>query len=209
MLRSRYKSVNFGARGHHTGRPKHTQTDPGLFTGACAPIARRLLSIHVYAIVYSIVRSMQYVSGPRRRSYCRPSLRVGRPLPGLQTQHPNPKTSRETGILLPNNQRQHRTSHAPTDVLSLRVCVNYCAPCQPLVRAFSGWIRYQPPTTTWNKPPAAKRRRRTMHARALPSEEERPEKVLRTLTPKPRPESGLDCLMCAIFARQRSNPATQ
>jgi len=29
----------------------------------------------------------------------------------------------ETGILLPNNQRQHRTSHAPKDVLPLRVCV--------------------------------------------------------------------------------------
>ena len=34
---------------------------------------------------------------------------------------------RETGILLPNNQqRQHRTSHAPKDVLSLRTCANYC-----------------------------------------------------------------------------------
>jgi len=28
----------------------------------------------------------------------------------------------ETGILLPNNQRQHRTSHAPKDVLPLRIC---------------------------------------------------------------------------------------
>ena len=28
---------------------------------------------------------------------------------------------RETGILLPNNQRQHRTSHAPKDVLPLRI----------------------------------------------------------------------------------------
>ena len=36
----------------------------------------------------------------------------------------------ETGILLPNNQRQHRTSHAPKDVLPLRICANYCAPCQ-------------------------------------------------------------------------------
>ena len=27
---------------------------------------------------------------------------------------------------------------------------------------------------------------------------------LRTLTWKPRPESGLDCLICAIFARQRT-----
>jgi len=34
---------------------------------------------------------------------------------------------RETGILLPNNQRQHRTSHAPKDVLPLRICANYGA----------------------------------------------------------------------------------
>ena len=40
----------------------------------------------------------------------------------------------ETGILLPNNQRQHRTSHAAKDVLPLRICANYCAPCQPLLR---------------------------------------------------------------------------
>ena len=39
-------------------------------------------------------------------------------------------SSRETGILLPNNQRQHRTSHALKDVLPLRTCANYCAPCQ-------------------------------------------------------------------------------
>jgi len=31
---------------------------------------------------------------------------------------------RETGILLPNNQRQHRTSHAPKDMLPLRKCAN-------------------------------------------------------------------------------------
>ena len=51
----------------------------------------------------------------------------------------------QTGISLPNSQRQHRTSHAPKDVLPLRKCVNYCAPCQPLVRDFSGWIRSPPP----------------------------------------------------------------
>jgi len=28
----------------------------------------------------------------------------------------------ETGISFPNNQRQHRTSHAPKDVLPLRIC---------------------------------------------------------------------------------------
>jgi hypothetical protein len=30
-------------------------------------------------------------------------------------------------------------------------------------------------------------------------------KVLRTSTCKPRPESGLDCLICAIFSRHRSS----
>ena len=40
------------------------------------------------------------------------------------------RTGRETAILLPNNQRQHRTSHAPKDVLPVRICANYCAPCQ-------------------------------------------------------------------------------
>ena len=37
-------------------------------------------------------------------------------------------------------------------------------------------------------------------AAPLPSEDE---SVLRTLTWKPRPGSGLDCLTCATFARQR------
>jgi len=55
--------------------------------------------------------------------------------------------NRETGILLPNNQRQHRTRHAPKDVMPLRICANYCAPCQPLLRAFPGWIRSPPPTS--------------------------------------------------------------
>ena len=35
--------------------------------------------------------------------------------------------SRKNGILLPNNQRQHRTSHAPEDVLPLRIYADYCA----------------------------------------------------------------------------------
>jgi hypothetical protein len=56
--------------------------------------------------------------------------------------------ARETGILLPNNQRQHRTSHAPKNVLPLRICAKYCAPCQPLLRAFHGWIR-SPALTYW------------------------------------------------------------
>ena len=38
---------------------------------------------------------------------------------------------RENGISLPNNQRRHRTSHAPKDVLTLRICADYCAPCLP------------------------------------------------------------------------------
>ena len=39
--------------------------------------------------------------------------------------------------------------------------------------------------------------------RPLPSEEETAEKVCRNLTVKPRPESGIDWLMCGILARQR------
>ena len=52
------------------------------------------------------------------------------PFPVLQRYHCYP----ETGTLMPNNQRQHRISHAPKDVLPLRICANYCAPCQPLLR---------------------------------------------------------------------------
>ena len=36
----------------------------------------------------------------------------------------NPAPIPETGILVPNNQRQYRTSHAPKDVLPLRRPVN-------------------------------------------------------------------------------------
>ena len=52
---------------------------------------------------------------------------------------------RETGILLPNNQRQHRISHAPKDVPPLRICANYCAPFQEnksLVSAFVSTSHY-------------------------------------------------------------------
>ena len=60
--------------------------------------------------------------------------------------------------LLPNNQHQHRTSHAPNKVLPLRLCANYPAACQPLLRAFSGWIRSPPPSiaihpTATHRPP--------------------------------------------------------
>ena len=34
---------------------------------------------------------------------------------------------RETGILLPSNQRQHRTSHAPKNVVPVHICAYYCA----------------------------------------------------------------------------------
>ena len=30
-------------------------------------------------------------------------------------------------------------------------CASYCAPCQPLLRAFSGWIRSPPPTVGINQ----------------------------------------------------------
>ena len=38
-------------------------------------------------------------------------------------------SQRETGISLPNNQRQHRTSHSPEDVLPLRICVLRACRC--------------------------------------------------------------------------------
>ena len=38
----------------------------------------------------------------------------------------------------------------------------------------------------------------------LPSDKGTTSEVSRTLTYKPRPESGLYCLICAMFARQRS-----
>ena len=47
--------------------------------------------------------------------------------------HAETLCERETGILLPNNLRQHRTSHALNDVLPLRICADHCSPCQPRV----------------------------------------------------------------------------
>ena len=38
----------------------------------------------------------------------------------------------------------------------------------------------------------------------LPSEEGTTRKILRVFTCKPRAESGLDCLVCAMFARRRT-----
>jgi len=58
--------------------------------------------------------------------------------------------SGDIGILLPNNQRQHHT--LPNNQRQNRRmccpthCASYCAPCPPLLRAFSGWIRSPPPT---------------------------------------------------------------
>ena len=52
----------------------------------------------------------------------------------------------KTDVVLPNNRRQHRTSHAPNDVLPLRICANYCVSCQPLLRAFpNGFDLHLPP----------------------------------------------------------------
>ena len=53
--------------------------------------------------------------------------------PKLQGSTPPAQADVETGILLPNNQRQHRTSQAPKDVVPSRICADYCAPCQALV----------------------------------------------------------------------------
>jgi len=57
-------------------------------------------------------------------------------------------------ILLPNHQRQHRTVHVLKDVLPSTHCARYCAPSQPLLRAFSGWIRSPPPTFRFLHPVA-------------------------------------------------------
>ena len=56
------------------------------------------------------------------------------------------RAMREAGIVLPNNLRQQGFSHAPKDVLPLRMLANYCAQCQPHLRAFFGWIRSPLPT---------------------------------------------------------------
>jgi len=42
----------------------------------------------------------------------------------------------------------------------------------------------------------------------LPSEERTTQKLLRTFTRRSRPESGLDCLTCAMFARRCSWAST-
>jgi len=42
----------------------------------------------------------------------------------------------------------------------------------------------------------------------LPSEEGRTLNVFRTFASMPRPEYGLDCLICATFARQRGEEST-
>ena len=64
--------------------------------------------------------------------------------------HTNGVTQR-LSILLPNNQRQHRTLHASRKMCCPTHCANNCAPCQPLLRAFSEWIRS--PTHTGSAPP--------------------------------------------------------
>ena len=56
-----------------------------------------------------------------------------------------PRLTRKIGIFLPNNQRQHRSLHVQEDVLPYALC-SLLRPCQPLLRAFSRWIRSPPPT---------------------------------------------------------------
>ena len=63
-------------------------------------------------------------SNPRQQTHQASSNPSGGSLPGTTW-------CRETDILLLNNQRQH----AAKDVLPLRICANYCASCQPLLRA--------------------------------------------------------------------------
>jgi len=58
-------------------------------------------------------------------------LRRSWPSKLTESDRPPALWGRETGIFLPNNQRHHRTPHAPKDVLPLRICADYCAPCQP------------------------------------------------------------------------------
>ena len=62
-----------------------------------------------------------------------------------------PWAGREIGILLP------KTSASTAPFISRMVCcpthcASYCAPCQPLLRAFSGWIRSQPSTLGRKEP---------------------------------------------------------
>ena len=58
-----------------------------------------------------------------------PSVRVSHVLRRQPTSVAPPPS--EIGILLPNNHRQHRTSHALKDVLPLRICANYAPPTPP------------------------------------------------------------------------------
>ena len=73
--------------------------------------------------------------------------------------------SRKIGISLPNKQCQHRTFFffsitldqelSDTKITAICTsrgiccpthCASYCGPCQPLLRAFPGWIRSPQPT---------------------------------------------------------------
>ena len=72
--------------------------------------------------------------GPPRKE------RIGPP------REPEPRAPpKEIDISLPNNQRQHRTLYIQKDVLRSAFS-SYCAPCQPLLQAFPGWIRSPPPS---------------------------------------------------------------
>ena len=43
------------------------------------------------------------------------------------------RSDTEIGILLPNNQRQHRTLRTSRRMCCPTHCASYCAPCQPLL----------------------------------------------------------------------------
>ena len=69
--------------------------------------------------------------------------------------------------------------------------------------------RFVPGVAVYRRPPRAKFETLDFDGRVgvgketLPSEEGTPQKGSRTFTCKQRPKYGLDCLMCAIFARER------
>jgi len=82
----------------------------------------------------------------------RPSTTPGRISQKSSTpkSHPPPKSTASRGRLVfycrttgaSTAPRTSRRMCCPTH------CACYCAPCQPLLQAFSGWIRSPPPTTT-------------------------------------------------------------
>ena len=76
-------------------------------------------------------------------------------------------------------------------------------------RAWRGWLQRTTPSSAPTPPTSGSVCNRNLQSfrfwQPLPSEEGTTQQhrntILRTFTRKPRPESGLDCLTCAIFAR--------